>query len=129
MSGNAAAVELLDDVLRVRTLDLVAVELAEDRLAHGPRRRTVVVLDLDVIVAGLGVELDPVRGRVAADEDQGVLGEIEQDAVADHLAVVVARRELLGLVDGEVLERVGREVRQQLQRIGPSTNRFTMWCD
>ena len=43
---------------------------------------------------------------------------MKQDAVADHLAVVVARRELLGLVDGEVLEGVGREVRQQLQRIG-----------
>ena len=101
MSGIGAAVELLDDVLRVRALDLIAVIFAEYRLAHRARRRTVVVFDLHVVFAGLGVVLDPVGSRIAADEDQRIFGEIEQNAVADHLAVVIYRRELLGLVDGE----------------------------
>ena len=104
MSGNGAAVELLDDVLRVRALDLIAVILADHRLAHRARWRAVIVFDLDVVFAGLGVELDPVGSRIAADEDQAVFAEMEQDAVADHVAVVVARHELLGLVDGKVLE-------------------------
>ncbi len=86
-----AAVELLDHVLRVRPLDLIAVELAGHRLAHRARRRAVVIFGLDVVAAGLGVEFDPVRGRVAADIHQLVFGEIEQDAVADHVAVVGAR--------------------------------------
>ena len=112
-----AAVELLDHILGVRALDLVAVELAGDRLAHRARRRAVVVFGRDVIAAGLGVEFDPVGGRVAADVTELVLGEIEQDAVADHVAIVGAGRELLGLIDREILERVGREVREELQRV------------
>ena len=63
------------------------------------------------------MELDPVRRRVAADIDHAVFGEIEQDAVADDMTVVGDRRELLGLVDGEILERVGRQMRQQLDRV------------
>ena len=92
-----AAVELLDHVLRVRALDLVAVELADDRLAHRARRRAVVVFGRDIVAAGLGVEFDPVGGRVAADIRELVFGQVEQDAVADHVAVVAAGRELLRL--------------------------------
>ena len=62
--------------------------------------------------------LDPVvRGR-PTDEIEGILGEKEQDRIADHVTVVVAGDELLGLVDGEVPDRVDAEVRQQLERIG-----------
>ncbi len=114
---HGAAVELLDDVLRVRPLDLIAVEAARYRLAHWARRRTVVIGCLDIVAAGLGVEFDPVRRRIAADIDHAVFGEIEQDAVADDMAIGRDRRELLGLVDGEILERVGRQVRQQLDGV------------
>src|SRR5690606_13852832 len=46
---DRAAVELLDHLPCVRALDLEAVALANDGLAHRPRRRAVVLLDLDVI--------------------------------------------------------------------------------
>jgi hypothetical protein len=43
---------------------------------------------------------------------------VEQDGVADEVALVVDRDELLGPVDGEVLEAVHAGVAQELQRIG-----------
>ena len=73
--------------------------------------------DLHLVAAGLGVELDPVRRRRAADEHELVLLEVEQDAVADDVAAVAARHELLGAVDREIVEAVDREVREELQRV------------
>ena len=53
----------------------------------------------------------------SADVAQLVLLEVEQDAVADDVAVVAAGRELLGAVDGELREAVGREVRDELKGV------------
>ena len=112
-----AAVELLDDRPGVRSLDLEAVELAVHRLAVRARGRAVVVANLDVVAAGLGVELQPVRPGRPPDVDELVLGEVEQDPVADHSPVGCRRHELLGRVHGEVREAVDSRVRQQLQRV------------
>src|SRR5690606_19317025 len=70
---DRAAVELLDHLPSVRTLYLEAVALANDGLAHRAGRGTIVLLDLDVVAAGRGVELDPVRRGRAADVDELVL--------------------------------------------------------
>ena len=100
--GQRAAVRLLEHLHRGRALHLEAVELATF-LVHG---RAFVAMERHVVVAGLGVVLNPVvRGR-AADEADHVLLEVEEDRVADHVAVVVDGRELLRLVDAEVLEGV-----------------------
>src|SRR5690606_22678520 len=85
---DRAAVQLLYHLPRVRALDLEAVALADDGLAHRPGRRAVVLLDLDVVAAGLRVELDPVRRRGAADVDELVLLEVEQNAVADDVTIM-----------------------------------------
>jgi hypothetical protein len=58
-----------------------------------------------------------VRGR-APDEAEAILVEVEEDRVADHVAVVVDRDELLRLVHGEGLEAVHAGGLEQLQRIG-----------
>jgi hypothetical protein len=111
------AIELLDDLLGGRSLDLEPVLLAHNRLAHRRRGGALVPFDLDVVVTGLGVEVKPVRHRRPADELIDVLLQVEEDAIADHVAVVVAGHELLCLAGGEVLERVDAGIRQQLQRI------------
>ena len=111
---HRAAIQFFDDGLRVRALNLVAVVLAYHRLAHGARGRTVVFDDLDVEAAGLGVEHDPVGRRRAADEHVLVRREVEQDAVADDVAVVADRHELLGLLGREAFEAVDGEIGQEL---------------
>ncbi len=64
------------------------------------------------------MELDPLDRRRAADQREVVLGEVEQDHVADHVAVRGHRHELLGLVDREVLEAVDRQVLEQREGVG-----------
>jgi hypothetical protein len=56
------------------------------------------------------MELDPAGGRSAADKCQLVLFERKQDAVANDLAVVIARSELLGAVERKVCEGVEPEI-------------------
>src|SRR5690606_17668209 len=114
---DRAAVQLLDELPRVRALDLEAIALTDDGLAHRTRRRAVVFLDLDVVAARLRVEHDPIRRRCTADVDQLVLLEVEENAVADDVAVVRDGDVLLGAIDGEVFEAVDRRVRQELQRV------------
>ncbi len=97
----------------------IAVVAARHRLAHRARGRAVVALHLDVELAGLAVELDPVDGRRAADEIELVLGEMEQDAVADDVAVIGARHELLGAVHREIGEAVDGQIVHELERVRP----------
>jgi hypothetical protein len=115
--GNRTAVQLLDQFRRVGALDLEAVVLADDGLAFGASRRAVVLRGLDVEPASLGVELNPVRRRRAPDEQQAVLSQMEQDSVADDVAVIRAGDELLGAIDREGLEAVGGQMREQLQGV------------
>ena len=90
---------------------------------HGPAARVaggaLVPRGLDVVPAGRRVELEPVGRRRAAHVDQLVGRQVEQDAVADHVAVVVARREVLGAVHREFRERVEREMRAELEGVRP----------
>jgi hypothetical protein len=83
-------------------------------VAVGPRRRAVVEDDLGVVLALLGLELQPVADRGAADEDVGVLLLVEEDAVADDVAGGRARHELLGHVHREVGDAVDRRLLDQL---------------
>ena len=115
---DGATGELLDDRPGVRALDLEAVVVAVHCLAVGAGGGAVVVAELDVVSAGLGVELQPVGAGSAADVDVLTLCFVEEDAVADHAAVGGGGNELLGGVDGEVLEAVDAGVAQQFQRVG-----------
>ena len=114
---RATAIELLDDVLGLGALNLEAIELAADGVAVRTRRRAVVIGRGDVVATGLGVELHPVARRRAADDDEAVFAEVEQDGVADDMAAVRAGHELLGLVRHEALHAVDSQIRDQLQRV------------
>ena len=102
--------DLLDDLERVRTLQLVAVQRGVALTCEG----VVVTDELDIPIAGLDVVLDPVRKR-RGHQVVVVLAELEENAVADHVAAVVHRDQLLratGLVRGRrVRADPGEEVR------------------
>ena len=57
-------------------------------------------------------------GGRTADQIEFVLVEIKENRVADHVAVVVARDELLRLIDLEILEAVDAEIGEHLERVG-----------
>ena len=92
---------------------------ADHGLAARVAGGALVARGLDVVAAGRCVELEPVGRRRAADVDQLVGRQVEQDAVADHVAVVVARREVLRAIHRELRERVEREIRAELESVRP----------
>jgi hypothetical protein len=111
--GYGPTVELLEDLGGVRALDLVPVVAPHDPAAAGARRRPVVTLQGHVEVTGLGVELDPVHGGHPPDHVEAILLGPEDDDVADHVAVVAAGHEVLGLRGGEALEAVDGQTGQE----------------
>jgi hypothetical protein len=92
---------------------LIAIELPAALIDRG----SFIALDLDVVLAGLGVEVHPIAGGWTSDQAQRVLVEIEQNRVADHVSVRRAGHELFALVDLEILEAVHTEIGQQLHRV------------
>src|SRR5690606_28538389 len=59
------AVDLIEDLVRVRTLDLEAIVRAVDRLAVRPAFRARIVGEPDVVIADRRLEAHPVRRRGA----------------------------------------------------------------
>jgi hypothetical protein len=122
--GDRAAIELFENLPGVGALNLIAVVAARHRLAAGPRGRTVVALHLDVELAGLAVELNPIDVGRAADEIELVLAKVKDNAVADHIAVMRARHELLGAVDRKIGEAVDGQIIHEFERIRPGDHHF-----
>jgi hypothetical protein len=116
--GQRPAVQFFEDLRRIRTLDLKAVAGSNNGLSLGVRRRPVVFLDFDLVASGLPVKLNPIRHWSAPNEHQAVFFQMEQDAVADHVPAVAARRKLLGAVHRKIREAVRRKGRKHLERIG-----------
>jgi hypothetical protein len=56
--------------------------------------------------------------RRTPDEIEKILFEVKQNNVANHVAVVVTRHELLGFVRFEILEAVDPSVGEKLQGVG-----------
>ena len=112
--GRRTAEQLLDHLHRVRALHLEAVRPAAPVRAERP---ALVELHLHVVPAGLGVIRDPVQRRRATDEVEPILLEVEEDHVADHVAVRRTGHEVLRPVDAEAVEAVDREMGQQLQGV------------
>ena len=98
---------------RARALDLVAIQ---DGVALSIER-VVVSPDAHVVAARRRVIVEPVDGRRNTDGLVLVVLEVEQDVVADHIAVVVDRHELLRHVDREVRDAIDRELADHLQRV------------
>src|SRR6185312_1252223 len=83
--GNRSAVQLVEDLLRIRALHLVAVVAARDGLALRIAGGTIVTDHVDLEAAGLAVELDPAHRRRTAGDQQLILLQIEEDTVADDV--------------------------------------------
>src|SRR5687767_6619054 len=85
--GDRSAIDLVEDLFGVRSLDLESIVTTRDRLAARMGRGAVVTNEVDLVAAGLAVELQPVHRGCAAHEQQFVLVEMEQDAVTDDKTV------------------------------------------
>ena len=109
-----SAVDLLQHLERSGPLHLVAVELPVAGIDGG----ALVALRGRVVVSRLAVVLDPVVCRRAPDETEQLVVEVEENGIADDMAVVVAGDELLGLVDGKIVKAVDGKVREQSERVG-----------
>jgi hypothetical protein len=114
--GQRGAGHLLDQCGGGGALQLVPVEL---RRTGRPDGGVVVTLGRGVVVAALEVEGDPVDDHRVPDEIEQLLLEVEEDGVADQVAVGVHRDELLRLADAEVRERVHGQVAEQPECVGP----------
>ncbi len=114
MSGGAEPMRLLHDFEGVGALYLEAVGEA-DSLGFGG---ALVASDLRVVLAGLDVELNPIRGGRASHQVELIFAEVEQDGVADDVAVGGAAHELLGLIDFESFKAVDAEVGENFQGVG-----------
>jgi len=110
-------VDLLDDLPRVRSLNLEPPQAPGDSVPVRAGRRPVVLDDFHVVSPGPRLILQPVGRRTTADEHELVLGLAEQDPVADDMAVGSRRYILLGPVDREVRRAVDGRVGDQLQRV------------
>src|SRR5215471_5830569 len=113
-------VQLLQNLRRIRPLNLISIAAANYCFSSGVRRRAVVFLYLDVVSAGFAMKLDPVCDRGSADEYEPVLFEMEKDAIADYKTVVAAGRKLLCSIYRKLGEAVGPEIRKHLERVWPS---------
>src|SRR5579863_1392596 len=117
--GRWSAVQLLNDLPRVRPLNLVAVAGASHCLSARIGGRPVVLLSGYVKAAGLSLKFNPTgRGR-APHKYQPVGLQVKQNAVADYMPVVAARCQLFSSVYGEFGETIEAEIRSQLHRVGP----------
>ena len=115
---HGPAVQLLQNLGRVRSLNLEPVAGTHDSLGARVGGGTLVHLGLHVVAAGLGVKLDPVRYGRNADKDKAVLFQVKENAIADDIAVVAARSKLLGAIDGEIGEAVCGQMREQFEGVG-----------
>ena len=100
--GEGPAVQFLNHLLGIRSLDLISVADPDDRLSTGAGRRSVVLDDLYVVASGFGMELNPVSRRRPAHEHKFILFQVKEDSISDDIAIVAARNKLLRLIDAKI---------------------------
>ena len=106
--------DLLDEFHRIGTLNLVSIRLTDNRTLS--RNGALVQFEPDVVAAGLRVVPNPIVNRRTADDVEQVLGQMNENHIADHVSVVVAHDELLGFVHVEIFKTIDAEVGEKLQR-------------
>ena len=97
----------LDHLRRVGSLQLIAVVAPILRIRA--RRRAFVVGAGHAVPADLGIEQHPIERRCPTDQIELVLRQVEQNDIADDVAIMAAGHELLGFVGNEALEAVDAE--------------------
>ncbi len=106
-SGAGRPVADCDHLRGVRSLQLIAVVAPVLRIRT--RHRAFIIAARHALTADLGVEQHPVERRRTADQIELVFRQVEQDHIADHVAIMAAGHELLGLVGRKALETVDAE--------------------
>src|SRR6185369_17040388 len=116
---NGGAVQLAQNIVGIRALNLESILGADHGLASRIARGALIACGLHVVSAGSRMEFNPVRCGRASYILQLVFREVEQNSVTDDVSVVTARCEMFRTVYRELGERIERQVRNHLQSIGP----------
>ena len=114
---DGTAVDPVEDLVGVRTLDLEAVMRAINRLAVGAGIGPRIVCQANLVVVDRLLELDPVGRRRTANQHEFILALAENDHVADDMAGRCHRHEMLGAVQIEVGKTVDADVLEKSSRI------------
>jgi hypothetical protein len=115
--GDRAAVDLVEDLVGLRSLDLEAIVRAVDCFAVGAAVGARVVREPHFPLADRLLEPHPVRSRRSTDEHELILALAENDHVADHVAGRRHGHEMLGSIQIEVREAVDADVLEECGRV------------
>jgi len=63
------------------------------------------------------MELNPIGGWCAPDKNQFILLQMKKNPITNHIAIVTARDELLGFINGEVLETIDGKMGEHFEGI------------
>src|SRR6267378_6990799 len=98
------------------SLNLIDVDLRFST----PERDGFVSFYLHIVVATLGVELDPITDHRWPDDAIEVIRCVEANAIPDHVSVVTGCDNLLSAICRESAEFVETDFRQQRHHVRPS---------
>src|SRR5260221_3885017 len=108
-----AAVEFFQQFYRVGPLNLISEGLPDLRVGN----RSLITIYFDVVSPRLRIELHPIGYGGSTHQTHLVVLQAEQDHVANDVAVVVTRDELLRLIASEAVKRVDTEVRDEAHHV------------
>ena len=94
-------------------LNLIAVSPSPALIHRGP----FVPFRRSLIAARFHVILHPIQSGRAADQIEFVFVQIEEDRVANHIAIGITCHKLLRLIDFEILVAIDAKIRQHLERL------------
>jgi hypothetical protein len=105
---------LLHNPESLRALHLVSESLSVASIDSGP----LVPFRGCLIPASLQVILHPIVSGRTPHEVEFIFVEIKENRITNHIAVMIARHKLLGLIDLEVLKAVDGEIGEQFESVG-----------
>jgi hypothetical protein len=116
--GNRAAVDLIENLVGIRPLDLKPVMRAIDRLTVRTAVGARIVSQADFVLPDRLLEFHPIGRRGAADEHELIRALAKHDHVADHMPGGRDRDEVLGTVQVEVRKAVDADVLEERGCVG-----------
>ena len=105
--------DLLHNPESIWALNLISESLSVALIDSGP----LIPLRGCLVPASLQIILHPIVSGWTPDKIESIFIEIKEDRIANHIAIMVARNKLLGLIDFEVLKAIDAEIGEQFEGV------------